>query len=650
MKREEFRAIVIGSGAAGYSAACRIREAGVESVCIVTEGVYCGTSRNAGSDKQTYYKLGLGGSIPDSVRDLAADLFAGGCVDGDVALCEAALSARCFYYLCEMGVPFPGSLYGEYTGYRTDHDRRARATSAGPLTSKMMTEALERRAAALGIRVYDHLLAVELLVGRDGVYGLLCLDRKGLDYRVFRCGNVVMATGGPGEVYADSVFPPGQGGATGLAVRAGAALQNLTEWQYGLASVSPRWNVSGTYMQVLPRFISKGADGESHEFLEEYFADRYQALSLVFRKGYQWPFDAAKAREGSSLLDVLVYRESVIKKRRVFLDFTRNPFGLQEIPFHRLCGEAYEYLKTAGACFGTPIERLEAMNAPAAAFYRSRGVDLAEDCLEIALCAQHHNGGIAVDHRWSTTVKGLFAVGECAGTHGVARPGGSALNAGQAGALRAARFIAASCDAPVNESRDEEEFRQIACRALEEHRSICARALENAHPAAGQGGKLRAVPDALRQARERMGAYAGAFRDADGLKSVYSQVKAELEAFGELYYVEQKEQVPMLYRLRDVLTVQLVTLAAMIDYAGKWNVSRGSALYYDAGGTLAQGLEEQFRFSVLGAGETKREIQQVTWKEGNSSILWRPVRPIPEEEECFERMWSRSRRDTCEEA
>ena len=106
----------------------------------------------------------------------------------------------------------------------------------------------------------------------------------------------------------------------------------------------------------------------------------------------------------------------------------------------------------------------------------------------------------------------------------------------------------------------------------------------------------------------------------------------------------------MLYRLRDVLTVQLVTLAAMIDYAGKWNVSRGSALYYDAGGTLAQGLEEQFRFPVLGAGETKREIQQVTWKEGNSSILWRPVRPIPEEEECFERMWSRSRRDTCEEA
>ena len=95
LQYKRYDAIVIGSGAAGYNAAIRICMGG-KSVAIVTEGVNTGTSRNTGSDKQTYYKLGLGGDAPDSVRKMAENLFAGGSVDGDNALCEAALSARCF--------------------------------------------------------------------------------------------------------------------------------------------------------------------------------------------------------------------------------------------------------------------------------------------------------------------------------------------------------------------------------------------------------------------------------------------------------------------------------------------------------------------------------------------------------------------------
>ena len=54
-------AVVVGSGAAGYNAAIRLKQEGIKKVLLVTEGVNCGTSRNTGSDKQTYYKLGLGG-------------------------------------------------------------------------------------------------------------------------------------------------------------------------------------------------------------------------------------------------------------------------------------------------------------------------------------------------------------------------------------------------------------------------------------------------------------------------------------------------------------------------------------------------------------------------------------------------------------
>ena len=79
--------------------------------------------------------------------------------------------------------------------------------------------------------------------------------------------------------------------ATGLALEAGARGKNLTEWQYGLASVAPRWNVSGTYMQVLPRVYSAAADGsDEREFLMDFFTDAHDMLSKLFLKGYQWPF------------------------------------------------------------------------------------------------------------------------------------------------------------------------------------------------------------------------------------------------------------------------------------------------------------------------------------------------------------------------
>ena len=188
-------------------------------------------------------------------------------------------------------------------------------------------------------------------------------------------------------------------------------------------------------MQVLPRFISVDEDGAEHEFLFEHF-DLYDALNLVFLKGYQWPFDVTKSKDGSSQIDLLVHEETK-RGRRVYLDFRSNPQGLEELNFSKLSSEARNYLETTGACFGTPIERLQHMNEPAIEFYLDHSVDLRKERLEIALCAQHNNGGLDVDENWMTNVPGLYAVGEVAGTHGVFRPGGSALNAGQVGGLRA---------------------------------------------------------------------------------------------------------------------------------------------------------------------------------------------------------------------
>ena len=133
---------------------------------MVADKVNAGSSRNAGSDKQTYYKLTLSGGDGDSVREMAETLYSGGAMDGDNALAEAALSARGFLRLCDLGVPFPQNRYGEFIGYKTDHDPRRRATSVGPYTSRSMVEQLEKKVHRNGTRIYDECRVVDVIVAR----------------------------------------------------------------------------------------------------------------------------------------------------------------------------------------------------------------------------------------------------------------------------------------------------------------------------------------------------------------------------------------------------------------------------------------------------------------------------------------------------
>ena len=624
---------IVGSGAAGFNAADRLWQLGQHDIVLVTENRVGGTSRNTGSDKQTYYKLTLSGGDPDSVREMADTLFAGRCVDGDIALCEAALSTQCFLKLVELGVPFPRNRYGEYIGYKTDHDPRRRATSVGPYTSKQMTECLEAAVQAKGVPMLDKTQVIKILTNGGTVCGLLCLNTAAQDaadrFTLIRCKNVIWATGGPAGMYADSVYPFSQYGATGLALEAGARGKNLTEWQYGLASVAPRWNVSGTYMQVLPRVYSTAADGsDEREFLIDFFTDAHDMLSKLFLKGYQWPFDVRKVADGSSIIDILVYLETC-KGRKVYLDYRTNPAG-GAFSYDALLPEAREYLTRAGACFGTPIERLAHMNQPAIDFYRDKGVDLYTQPLEIALCAQHNNGGIGIDCWWQTDVKGLFAVGEAAASHGVYRPGGTALNAGQVGSTRAAQYIAARCqgDAP-------DKFGLAAAEALAEMGAL-------ADGCKAETGNVRAL---WKQAAEGMSRCGAAIRDPAQIRAYGKQVEAQLAGFAQMVKAGSRTELAMVYRLRDMLLSQRAYLTAMADYTAHGGKSRGSALYTDLTGGVkpfAQ-LPDTFTFAL---DETEAPLIQELWfEDGTCKTDWRAPRPIPEDDDFFENVW-RSYRET----
>jgi succinate dehydrogenase/fumarate reductase flavoprotein subunit len=639
--------LIVGSGAAALSAAVKLFELEQKDIAIATQRWGGGTSNNAGSDKQTYYKLSLGGDIPDSPLQMAEDLFNGKCMHGDIALCEAQNSLPAFFNLVRLGVPFPHDRYGAYAGYKTDHDPRARATSAGPLTSHLMFDALAGEVKRKGIPVLDHHEVIALLTETKGdekhVIGAVALDLDNLDsenygFVVFNAKNVVLGTGGPGGMYEASVYPESQSGSTGMAFEIGAVGQNLTESQVGLASVSFRWNLSGTYQQVIPRYISTDRNGgDETEFLNEFFPDMGALASAIFLKGYQWPFDPGRiAGYGSSLIDLLVYRETVIKKRRVFLDFKNNPTGsgiLEDFSFDLLSQEARDYLEKSGALFGTPIERLQKMNPLAVKLYKDHNIDLSGEYLEIAVCAQHNNGGLKGNTWWESNIKHLFPVGEVNGSHGVYRPGGSALNAGQVGGLRSALYISKKYK---GNSMDVSTFISRVGERIKEKFNFASRIIDN-------NLKDNQYMHTTRKAiRQRMSYYGAQVRDPRKIKEAVSEARQLYSRMKSRMKIPSSRDLPAAFKNLDLCLTHAVYLEAIVEYLEKGGKSRGSYLVVDAEGEKpCEKLENEWRFSLnRDDAFVNRKILEISLDESLSvKKKWVDIRPIPREEQWFENLW-----------
>ena len=598
------RVVVIGAGCAGFATANALHQAGVTDVRILCEGRLNSTSRNTGSDKQTYYKLSVSGGEGDSPEAMANTLFQGGAMDGDIALAEAANSLKAFYNLERLGVAFPCNEYGEFAGYKTDHDPYTRASSAGPYTSKAMTEALERQADSLGIEVLEGFQSVMLDVKNGVCKGVFALDLKALHTEnylaYFPCEAVVAATGGPAIIYENTVYPLGHTGSSGMLLEAGCVFANCAEWQYGIASTKFRWNLSGTYQQALPRFYSLDKNGQEHDFLTEYYGNSMDAVNFCFLKGYQWPFDSAKI-QGSSRIDLLIHEQIAKKGRRVYMDFRQNP---PHFSLDALSDEAYTYLKNSEALLDTPIDRLLAMNPQAYRLYLDHGIDLKQEPLEIAVCAQHNNGGADVDIHYETSVKNLFAAGECACTLGINRPGGTALNSTQAAAFQIAEYIASK--APESQHTDPT---QSAVQTLEQFIKTTKVA----------GQSFLDLPQKL------MSSHFAFRRDIQEMEKAYQTLQKLWNEFPCTW--STLSQLPLLFKCRDMLLVQLVYGKSMLHTA-RLAGSRGSALVLDHGKPLPE--NKIYRSQKLLA----------TFKDGAVILSQRAVRPLPFDRTLwFETVW-----------
>ena len=631
-------AVVIGSGAAGLRAAVEMKRRRVD-VTIISQSAWGGTSACSGSDKQTLHTANTKDQ-GDDFQDMARSIRAGGAMDEDTAYIEAVGSIRAMASLQFLGLPLPQDDLGGTLRYQTDHDEVGRATSCGPRTSRLMVKVLAEEAMRLAIPFYNHTTAVKVLVQDGRVAGVLTIRPKEsteanpMGLALFACNALVFAAGGPGELYRDSVFPNGCFGTLGLALETGLELTNITESQFGIGTRREGfpWNLSGTYVQVIPHIYSVDDAGNEHHFLADYYRTTQEMASNVFRKGYQWPFHASRMLDfQSSLVDLAIFRESQ-KGRRVFMDFNRNPLpipGDQDFDLARLDADVSGYLKTAGADQALPIDRLRHMNPLAIELYKRYKVDITTDPLEFAVNNQHMNGGIAVDTWGRTNIPGIYAVGEASGTHGVTRPGGSALNAGQVFGTRVAEHVAA-------DGRAAEAARADVSASVAEAVSSL-NAVLNADSAL--------TPKAVREdIQARMSDHAGILctpKDVQAALDASTELNAAIRENGIAY--RRNSEVGRVLQWQQMALASEAVLTALHHYIAQGGGSRGARAICDPEGESlpmsVHGPLPDVRFRAE-RDEDKHSQLLVRLDQGAFIVTARPNRSFDEAAKSFfERDW-----------
>ena len=283
--------------------------------------------------------------------------------------------------------------------------------------------------------------AIELAVEDGRVAGLFARTGTGAHARLvlFRASQVILATGGIGALYAITTNPPEtRGEGLCMAARAGALISDPE------------------FMQFHPTAIAVGSSPVplATEAL------RGEGATLIDETGYRF---MPEIHPGAELGPRDVVARAIHRKlatgHRVFLD----------------CREA------VGAKFPQEFPTVYA-------YCREAGIDPVTQPIPVAPAAHYHMGGIATDTRGRTSLKGLWAAGECAATglHGANRLASNSL-------LEALVFGA---------------------RAAEDVRSGAVPCVSRHIPPGPERFTVPAAPHVLREAMTRL---VGLERDADGL-------------------------------------------------------------------------------------------------------------------------------------
>ena len=394
--------VVIGSGIAGLYAALQAREHGA-SVLVVTKG-----SIDEASTR--YAQGGIAAALgpEDSPADHLRDTIEAGAglVDEAAAriLCEEA--ADRIADLVRYGVRFD-TVDGEITLGREAAHSASRIVHARGDGTGLEIELSLSALAQLEVTILEHTLASRIVVEDGRATGIETFTSTTRARRSFGAGNVVLATGGAGQMYRTTTNPDvSTGDGVALAYAAGAEVMDMEFTQFHpTALVLPGQSVF---------LISEAVRGEGARLYATdgvRFMERYDArLELAPRDIVTRAEHAEMARTGAD---------------HVLLDITdREAFWL-----------AARFPQIYARC-------LEA------------GLDMAHHRIPVSPAAHYTMGGVRTNTWGETTVTGLFAVGEtaCTGVHGANRLASNSLLETMVFAKRMVeRLFEAGAGAPLNE-------------------------------------------------------------------------------------------------------------------------------------------------------------------------------------------------------
>jgi succinate dehydrogenase / fumarate reductase flavoprotein subunit len=385
----EHDVLVIGAGGAGLRAAIAAHEAGAD-VAMVTK-LHPVRSHTGAAEG------GINAAIrdEDSWEDHAYDTMKGADYLSDApaveTLCQDAPEE--VIQLEHWGMPFSREDDGRVSQRPFGGLSFPRTTYAGAETGHHLLHTMYQQVVKRGIKVYDEWYVSNLAVTDHDdpedreCHGVVAYDIQTGNIEGFHARNgVILATGGPGQVYdhtTNAVANTGDGPA--MAYRAGVPLEDMEFIQFHPTTL-PSTGV----------LISEGVRGEGGILYND------NGERLMFEYGYA-------NNDGE-----LASRDVVARAE------------LTEVSEGRGIEDEYVHLDMRHLGEERIIDRLENILHLAADF---EGVDGLEEPMPVKPGQHYAMGGIEVDENGQTCIDGLYAAGECAcvSVHGANRLGGNAL-------------------------------------------------------------------------------------------------------------------------------------------------------------------------------------------------------------------------------
>ena len=373
--------VVVGSGIAGLFAALQAREHGA-SVLVVTKG---------GIDEAStrYAQGGIAAALGADDSPLAhlEDTIAAGAglVDEEAARILTAEAADRIADLVRYGVRFD-TIDGAITLGREAAHSASRIVHAGGDATGLEIELSLSSLAQREVTILEHTLATRVVVEEGRATGIKTFTSTDGSRHAYGAGNVVLATGGAGQMYRTTTNPVvSTGDGIALAYAAGAEIMDMEFTQF---------HPTALVLPGQPVFlISEAVRGEGARLYATdgvRFMEHYDArLELAPRDIVTRAEHAEMARTGAD---------------HVLLDITTP-----------LTGRDSDWL---AARFPQIYARcLEA------------GLDMSRDRIPVSPAAHYTMGGVRTNTWGETTVAGLFAVGEtaCTGVHGANRLASNSL-------------------------------------------------------------------------------------------------------------------------------------------------------------------------------------------------------------------------------